>query len=259
MIASSRLRRVACGLFLMLACGPAAPDARTPRPQAARGCSPEVRRIDIGDDVYDVAFGDGRVWLFVGDETDNYFVRSVDAGSASISDAVAVGEPGTSVDGITSAAGSAWIPVFGGPGRSQSSPGVLLRIDASTDRIVARITVGRHPNTATAAAGSIWVANHLDRSISVIDVRTNRVTDVIKLRDKIRGRIISSDGALWLVAGEDGDMLLRIDPQTHDVDVVMTKRAVEDGFRGVGVVRRRCRDRTVRLEDQGGVGRQIHV
>jgi DNA-binding beta-propeller fold protein YncE len=107
--------------------------------------------------------------------------------------------------------------------------GLVTRIDPRSDRIVARIRVGRGPGTLTVGAGSIWVANFRglrpDFSVSRIDPRSNRVAATIRLHRLLAG-ITAADGYVWVMnpgrllrGGLDmsGGTLIRIDPRSDRV------------------------------------------
>lgn len=108
--------------------------------------------------------------------------------------------------------------------------GIVTRIDPRTNRIVARIPVGRGPGGLAVGAGSVWVVNSrgLDasRSLTRIDPRTNRVAATIRLNRLLAG-ITVADGSVLIVnpgrllrgGGLDmsGGTLIRIDPQTEKV------------------------------------------
>lgn len=113
-----------------------------------------------------------------------------------------------------------------------SGPGTVARIDVRTNRVVARIPVGRGPSALTVGAGSVWVANSRGLrpsfSISRIDTRSNRVTATFELHRLLAG-ITASGGYVWSVnpgrmlrgGGLDmsGGTLIRIDPRTGRVVV----------------------------------------
>jgi YVTN family beta-propeller protein len=64
-------------------------------------------------------------------------------------------------------------------------------------RVVARIPVGRGPTDIAAGAGSVWVANYLDGTISRIDPATNSVVDTIAV-GAWPEHIAAGQGGVWV-------------------------------------------------------------
>ena len=64
-------------------------------------------------------------------------------------------------------------------------------------RIVASIAVGREPLAVAVGAGSIWVANTIDRTVSRIDPSSNRVTATIDVR-RSPTAIAVAQGSVWV-------------------------------------------------------------
>ena len=58
-----------------------------------------------------------------------------------------------------------------------SSPGSTL----APGRVTDRIEVGRAPTGLALSDGGLWVANHLDRTVSLVDVRRRRVVRTIEV------------------------------------------------------------------------------
>lgn len=57
--------------------------------------------------------------------------------------------------------------------------GTVSRLEPSTGRVEAMISVGDGPNGLGAAAGSLWVANEFDGSITAIDPATDAVEQTV--------------------------------------------------------------------------------
>ena len=79
---------------------------------------------------------------------------------------------GSALIGVLAAAVA--IPVFalgqGGTGSSANvAPNSLAVIDAHSNRVVAAVPVGVLPSAVAAGAGSVWVANYGDESVSKVD------------------------------------------------------------------------------------------
>jgi YVTN family beta-propeller protein len=64
-------------------------------------------------------------------------------------------------------------------------------------RVVARITVGKGPTDIAVGAGSVWVANYLDGTVSKIDPATNSVVDTIAVGGWPE-HIAARQGGVWV-------------------------------------------------------------
>jgi virginiamycin B lyase len=93
---------------------------------------------------------------------------------------------------------------------------VIHRLDVSTNRIAATITVGKRPCSGLAAGfGSVWVPSCGDKTVSRVDVKTNTVIATITTGPaESEGGIAASENAVWLVTDRSGK-LSRIDPKTN--------------------------------------------
>jgi YVTN family beta-propeller protein len=105
------------------------------------------------------------------------------------------------------------------------------------------VEVGRNPSQAVVGGGFVWVANSGDGTLSVVDPRTNRVVDTVRIGDigvlqaqgcgptsvhaypdgtyatrrcDIPSAVVVADGAVW-VTKDDEMALLRLDPATRRV------------------------------------------
>lgn len=98
-------------------------------------------------------------------------------------------------------------------------------------RLTGQVTVGASPSAVTAGAGSIWVANLDDHSVSQIDPAKEAVVQTIQVGNGPAG-IAFGDGLVWVTNGLDGT-LSEISPQTGTV--VKTLPDVGNGPAGVAV------------------------
>jgi len=119
-------------------------------------------------------------------------------------------------------------------------------IDPGDGRITAQYAVGREPGAMVAGAGSLWVANTQDGTVSRIDRDPNQVV-TIDVRGEPTGLAFGA-GSLWIANGR-ARSVAQVDPGSNRVvrDVVVSNspRAVAAGFGALwvastvdGVVRR---------------------
>ncbi|HEV2238800.1 MAG TPA: YncE family protein, partial [Ktedonobacterales bacterium] len=95
--------------------------------------------------------------------------------------------------------------------------GDLMRIDPSTNKLVADIPVGRGPGGVALGEGTVWAVSSLG-AVSEIDPRTNTVVATITVGQPVNApkSLAVSPGAVW-VADFSTNSLIRIDPQSHQV------------------------------------------
>jgi YVTN family beta-propeller protein len=98
----------------------------------------------------------------------------------------------------------------------------VTRLDSDQNIIVAVIPVGKKPCSGlTAGFGSIWVPNCGDKTISRIDIASNKVTTTLQIPPAAsEGGIAASDDAVWMVTDAKG-ILARIDPNSNRVAAVI--------------------------------------
>jgi ABC-type transport system substrate-binding protein len=95
---------------------------------------------------------------------------------------------------------------------TNGAEGTVSRIDPRGPHVEQTLVVGSSPAGLTYGAGAVWVANALDGSISRIDPRANRVVQTIS----IGGRpvaLAAAAGAIW-VADAGGDAIVPLDPRS---------------------------------------------
>lgn len=133
------------------------------------------------------------------------------------------------------------------------APDGIARIDPTTGTISARQSVGTEPTSILSAHGSIWVANHLDRTVSRIDPSSVDVVDVIPVGDGPNA-LASAGGSVWVANEYDGNVVA-IDPGSNDVartialDATATALATdgEGVWVAVGASEREHRGGTLRI------------
>jgi YVTN family beta-propeller protein len=93
---------------------------------------------------------------------------------------------------------------------TNGADGTVTRIDPNGPHVEQTLAVGSLPDGIGYGAGAVWVANALDGSVSRIDPRANQVVQTIS----IGGRpiaVAAGLGAVW-VAEADGDAVVALDP-----------------------------------------------
>ena len=74
---------------------------------------------------------------------------------------------------------------------------VVVPLEASDERLLRPVHVGKGPSGITAGAGSIWVANTLDGTVSRIDPESRRVTETADVGGAPRGLAVGG-GGVWV-------------------------------------------------------------
>jgi YVTN family beta-propeller protein len=123
-----------------------------------------------------------------------------------------------------------------GGGLSGVQANHLGLIDPGTNEIVAEVPVGIRPGPVAAGAGSVWVGNLEDRTLTRVESMQRAVSATISLDRRTPTGIAVGGGALWVAHGRSGQ-LSRVDPQFNQVaetiDVV-TRGAAQQGAVAVG-------------------------
>jgi hypothetical protein len=109
-----------------------------------------------------VALGGGSVWV----TNDDYLGRVFEVGArtGTLTRTIAVGGLAT---GVATSPGAVWVTL--------ADRDLLVRIDPSTGRVVARIRVGTDPSAVVTAAGRVFTANDNGGTVSEVDARSNQV------------------------------------------------------------------------------------
>jgi YVTN family beta-propeller protein len=104
---------------------------------------------------------------------------------------------------LTKSVGSgptAIVAAFGSIWVANHLDGTVTRLDPSTGREEATIPVGEGPDAIAATGGSLWVANTFDDSISTIDPATNTGDPPVPVGGAA-GSLAAEGDALWLAVG----------------------------------------------------------
>jgi class 3 adenylate cyclase/streptogramin lyase len=106
----------------------------------------------------------------------------------------------------------------GGGGLPAPRANSVGRIDASSNRILGSIAVGRTPIAVAASGDTIWVANFDDGTVQSIDTSSNAASPAVGLGISVAPNAIAVGGGyVWVTGGTTGT-LYRIDPtQAHAI------------------------------------------
>jgi streptogramin lyase len=154
---------------------------------------PSASVIGLGDDPYDIAFGDGALWaLFDRGRT----VRRIDVGTGRVGPAIETG--GTGI-WLAAGEGALWAPDY--------PRGALRRIDTRSGAVTVIPLDMEWPGKPVIGLGSVWVPG--DGYVVRVDARTLR-TRRIAVGGHAAGPVIAA-GSVWLA--EEGKGVFRIDPR----------------------------------------------
>ncbi len=106
----------------------------------------------------------------------------------------------------------------GGNGISKLPPNAVGAIDPKTNKLVASVPVGQNPAAITSGFGSIWVANEDDSTVTRIDAKTRKATDVIGGITGTPVDIAAGSGFVWVTTLEG--LLFRINPELNSISLV---------------------------------------
>ena len=162
-----------------------------------------------------VVAGLGAVWVL----DSSGVVSRIDARTARVTGRIPTGS-GAPYN-LWVGAGSLW--------SADDRSGEVVRIDPARRTVVARIPVGDGAADLVFRGDRVWVINHRDRGLVVIDTATNRAREIAKVPGDAPERMAWAAGSLW-VTGRGTD-LVRLDPETGAVQTT-----VEIGAGGIDVV-----------------------
>jgi YVTN family beta-propeller protein len=165
----------------------------------------------------DVAAGKQGVWISYGGLGS---VARLEPQFLGVSRAIPV-SPRSNTGSIAVGEGSVWaVFVFS----------TVSRIDPKTSRVIATTPVGGTPSAIAVGAGSVWVANRDNSTVTRINPRTNEaVGDPITVAGEPRGIAVGA-GSVW-VTSHAGDQVFEINPTAGSV----TTTHVGDGPIGISV------------------------
>jgi hypothetical protein len=211
---------------------------------------PETNRVVATiavDNPYDLAVGEGAVWVLGGvcattparpdGVSSGAALYRIDPASNELAATIPLDPPrgflatDTSPSGVAFGEGGIWVSLSYDP-----STGEVVRVDPRTDEVVTRISARGYAGELTAGAGAVWVLGHpeytdeTDRGESLhrIDPRTNELV-ATPLRDErllLGGYlfpqvIAASEDEVWVGSSEAaypyGALAIRVDSRTNRV------------------------------------------
>ena len=144
------------------------------------------------------------VWV----HTPDHVVR-VDPASNTV--AAQISTPSIQYGYMSSGAGAVWQADFAGES--------LLRIDPSTNMVVATIDLGSAPEGVAVAGGAVWVAEHEDGTVVRIDPATNAVVATITVGPPGSGGPLEMAGGatgIWVNVPNES-RVVHVDTSTNSV------------------------------------------
>jgi YVTN family beta-propeller protein len=129
-----------------------------------------------------------------------------------------------------------WLLLRDGSTPLTAPPGSLAAVDPRTNHVVAVLPVGPRPGPIVHGAGSLWVGNLDDRTLTRVDAAEARMLGTVALPATPTG-IAVGFGAVWVAHGRSGQ-LSRVDPSfgrvTRTIDLAGRPVYAPSGGVGVG-------------------------
>jgi ABC-type transport system substrate-binding protein/class 3 adenylate cyclase/DNA-binding beta-propeller fold protein YncE len=163
------------------------------------GAGEVTQKLNVGAGPSGIAFGDGALW--VADSIGGVLVR-VDPNSGTTRPVPLSGQP----SGVAFTPDGVWVSL---------SPAGISRVDPSTMTVTFTEDVGSGPTAVLPAFGSIWVANHLDGTVTRLEPSTGKELATIHVGDDPNA-LGAAAGSIWVANGSD-DSISEIDPATDEV------------------------------------------
>jgi YVTN family beta-propeller protein len=120
------------------------------------------------------------------------------------------------------------------PSALRGSANSVVAIDVRSDRVIAVDGVGARPGAVDLGAGSLWVANRDDETISQVDPETLRTVRTISLDDPPNS-IVTAGGRIWVAGSSPAAPFVAvdaIDPQFDAIDSTIRIPSVVAGSAG---------------------------
>ena len=180
-----------------------------------------VRSLRLGRETTSIAFGGGAAWIgafanereelasFPGTWTGASWLISVKFGATGPEKQYYQLDKGRDTAGPTGSAvaagyGKVWVLTCGTCNTGGHNE-ELLEFDPAQGEVVKRFRVDRQePNGLAVGAGSVWVANQVDASVTQRDAQTGRIVRTIRVGDPSKAAICgiaAGRDALWVAVG----------------------------------------------------------
>ena len=111
--------------------------------------------------------------------------------------------------------------------------GDISRVDPTSYRIADNIPIGNRPTAIATGAGSVWVADSIDNTVTRIDPAGANAVATPILVGQAPSAIAVGDGAVWVANTED-DTVSRIDPRSMAVTQTISVGARPTGIAAAG-------------------------
>jgi hypothetical protein len=156
---------------------------------------PKARTVDLPSDPYDVAVGEGAVWIVTNASGARGGGRliAIDPASGRVSET----RPSAStLVGVTTGHGAVWV--------LEESGAVLRRVSPRALNTVAEIPVGTGSSAVVADPAAVWVANGDAGRLLHIDPSSNRIVARIAVRASDSVSLAAGGGAIWWIDKDRG-------------------------------------------------------
>jgi YVTN family beta-propeller protein len=181
-----------------------------PSPTSSSSDGVQTVLVDL-QGVGSIATSDSELWITLNS-------GDVDAVDVATKQVHPVTVNGSALDGINVGDHAVWVADFGA--------GQLIKIDPMTYQVVDRIAVP-DAEDALEVNGTVWVTNHEEGSVTLVDAVADKVIKTLAVGDPGRDgpqRIAFGLGSIW-VDESNTNNVIRLDPTSHSV---IAKIAVPD-------------------------------
>ena len=205
---------------------------KTPMPQA--GSIAATIALGPGVQVVKVAASDTAVWALSNDRR----LFRIDPASNTLTATLQLPDSEWPENEISYGQGSIWVTVASPDTARQPELDSVLRLDAQTLQLIARIRVGHSPEGIAFTPGAVWIANHRSEyganggdvtgrfDVSRIDPASNSETGRVPVEDRPLSNgccgpqgMTAAAGSVWITDPQESGsgLVLRIDPATNSV------------------------------------------